>query len=638
MSQSFLSRSIEAKVGELGSFSLGNPASESNKVHCDVLIVGSGYGAAVAAARLAGRVRPDGMPLSVWILERGREYLPGSFPETTEQLPSHLRASGAGQKKVIGNPLGLFDLRLNGDMAVIAGNGVGGGSLINANVMEAPDPGVWQHSTAAGPVWPQSIRRDANTPRFNAYFSKVKHMLGVQKLHKPMPTSVMTATGSGTAPIYPAKAEALDAVAAAIDSKNPRFRTVDIAVTLDAQVQNTEDGQLVQRQCSHCGNCFTGCNYSAKNSLDKNYLAVACKKGAEIFTGATVLGIFQEEAQANWRVLFTFTDSNLRAQHESSFPAVLTPMCHPPRGFILKAGKVILAAGSVGSTEILQKSRAWLGLALSPTLGKRFSGNGDMIAFGYNQSRTVNPATEETIRPDLRAVGPTIVSMIDLRNDTARKGRGPVIQDVSVPASMYPVFAEFMTNAAFLSRFERGDFRGRKEIRKEQLDPDAIDPFRVAHTQFYAVFGHDSADGEIRLSRGSGVHHDTDGGVEISWPQIRSSQGVADFRDNLRYLEHAHNKPQIGGRLLYNPLWQLFGEQTANLFGGRDAQAQSGAPIAAHPLGGCSMADDIGHGVVNEFGQVFRPVAGNSASTSVMNRWSCSTARSFPAVWGSIRR
>jgi cholesterol oxidase len=606
MSLSFLSRSIEAKVSELGADELGNTEREVDDVHCDVLIIGSGYGAAVAAARLAGRTRADGSPLRVWVLERGREYLPGSFPETTEQLPSHLRASGASLKRVTGNAMGLFDLRIGGDMTVIAGNGLGGGSLINANVMEMPDPSVWQHHERQRALWPAAIRRDADQPEFLANFATVRRMLGVQQLRQPSVTSTMTASGVGTAPNYPSKAEALNAVAVAINSNAPNFRCVDIAVTLDERAQNTDDGQLPQRQCSHCGNCFTGCNYSAKNSLDRNYLAVARKKGAELFTGATVLGVFQDRMQTSWRVLFNFTDSNLRIQHESSFAAVLTPLKNPPRGFLLRTSKVIIAAGSIGSTEILQKSRAWFGLPVSKRLGQGFSGNGDMIAFGYNQTRTVNPATEESIRPDLRAVGPTIVSMIDLRHDSQPAGRGPVFQDVSVPASLYPVFAEFMTNAAFLSRFERGDARGRKVTEHEQLDPDAIDPFRVAHTQFYAVFGHDRSDGQIRLSERADESNDADGRVDIEWPGIRSPSGVAEFHSNLRYLRGAHEQPQIGGRLLNNPLWQLFGEQTARLFAGRDANARSGAPIAAHPLGGCAMADDIDHGVVNEWGQVFR--------------------------------
>ncbi len=606
MSPSFLSRSIEAKVSELGLDELGNTERDTDDVHCDVLIIGSGYGAAVAAARFAGRTRADGAPLRVWVLERGHEYLPGSFPETTEQLPSHLRASGASLKRVTGNAMGLFDLRIGGDMTVIAGNGLGGGSLINANVMEMPDASVWQHSVRHRALWPAAIRRDADKPEFLANFATVRRMLGVQQLRKPSVTSTMTASGVGTAPIYPSKAEALNAVAVAINPGAPNFRCVDIAVTLDERAQNIDDGQLPQRQCSHCGNCFTGCNYSAKNSLDRNYLAVARKKGAELFTGATVLGVFQDQTQKSWRVLFNFTDSNLRIQHESSFAAVLTPLKNPPRGFLLRASKVIIAAGSIGSTEILQKSRAWFGLPVSKRLGQGFSGNGDMIAFGYNQTRTVNPATEETIRPDLRAVGPTIVSMIDLRQDSRMAGRGPVIQDVSVPASLYPVFAEFMTNAAFLSRFERGDARGRKVTAHEQLDPDAIDPFRVAHTQFYAVFGHDSSDGQIRLSDHADESNDADGRVDIEWPGIRSPGGVAEFRSNLRYLRGAHEQPQIGGRLLNNPFWQLFGEQTARLFAGSDANARSGAPIAAHPLGGCAMADDIDQGVVNEWGQVFR--------------------------------
>ncbi|MDC6169721.1 NAD(P)-binding protein [Paucibacter sp. XJ19-41] len=97
----------------------------------DVLIVGSGYGGAAAAAELS---RCPGQRIVV--LERGREYLAGQFPERMADLPGHVRFATPAAATPSGRWEGLFDLRLGPDVNVVLANGLGGGSLINAGVME----------------------------------------------------------------------------------------------------------------------------------------------------------------------------------------------------------------------------------------------------------------------------------------------------------------------------------------------------------------------------------------------------------------------------------------------------------------------------------------------------------------------
>ena len=105
----------------------------------DVIIVGSGYGGAVAAAGLAGCVpEGGGAPLDVCVLERGREYLSGMFPSQLAELPLHVRFSMPGARAPKGRRDGLFDFRLGEDVSAVLANGLGGGSLINAGVMEEP--------------------------------------------------------------------------------------------------------------------------------------------------------------------------------------------------------------------------------------------------------------------------------------------------------------------------------------------------------------------------------------------------------------------------------------------------------------------------------------------------------------------
>ena len=136
----WVSQGVEALFAQ-GRDGAGMGPSEPPDI--DVLIVGSGYGGAVAARRLAGLQLPadaDGGrlagPLKVVMLERGREYLAGAFPSRAADLPGHLRFTTPHGDGAKGRLDGLFDLRVGEDMTVVLANGVGGGSLINAGVME----------------------------------------------------------------------------------------------------------------------------------------------------------------------------------------------------------------------------------------------------------------------------------------------------------------------------------------------------------------------------------------------------------------------------------------------------------------------------------------------------------------------
>src|ERR1043165_7376679 len=102
----------------------------------EALVIGSGYGGAVAALRLAKA------GYRVAVLERGEEMLPGEFPNDLAHLPGHLRIERADRPGVIGRRSGLFDIRLHGRVSTLVGNALGGGSQINANVALRADPEV----------------------------------------------------------------------------------------------------------------------------------------------------------------------------------------------------------------------------------------------------------------------------------------------------------------------------------------------------------------------------------------------------------------------------------------------------------------------------------------------------------------
>ena len=118
------------------------------KLRYDVVVVGSGYGGGVAASRMARAGK------KVAVLERGQEFAIGDFPDRMIEAQEQFQVSQDG-KRVSGSPTGLYDLRLGKDIHVFVGCGLGGGSLVNANVSLPPDPRVWDD-----PVWPPEIMQD----------------------------------------------------------------------------------------------------------------------------------------------------------------------------------------------------------------------------------------------------------------------------------------------------------------------------------------------------------------------------------------------------------------------------------------------------------------------------------------------
>ena len=125
-----------------GLVDLGVELTDTPNTVFDVVIVGSGYGGSVAAQQLAGLQKrgKDGAAsnISVCVLERGSEYLPGMFPSTFADLPGHVRYGAQGTGQVTGMHEGLFDVRTGTDVQALVANGLGGGSLINAGVMAEP--------------------------------------------------------------------------------------------------------------------------------------------------------------------------------------------------------------------------------------------------------------------------------------------------------------------------------------------------------------------------------------------------------------------------------------------------------------------------------------------------------------------
>ena len=138
---------------------------ESMKPHYTVVVVGSGYGGAIAASRMARAGQ------TVCVLERGRELVPGEYPDTESEALRDLQVDLPLTHK--GNRTGLYDFRVNPDINVFVGCGLGGTSLVNANVALEPEPRVFENS-----AWPRALRDDI-TRGLKQGFERANQMLGV---------------------------------------------------------------------------------------------------------------------------------------------------------------------------------------------------------------------------------------------------------------------------------------------------------------------------------------------------------------------------------------------------------------------------------------------------------------------------
>ena len=147
----------------------GSPAGASVAT-ARVVIIGSGYGGSVAAYRLSRQLNkaPVDRTYGIVVLERGREYAPGEFPERIEDLASHVQVSAPGAGGAGGGDA-LFDVHAGDGVDVLVGAGLGGTSLINANVAlrPEPDPGAHDSPATAG------RGRDVNAQRARCFRYRV---------------------------------------------------------------------------------------------------------------------------------------------------------------------------------------------------------------------------------------------------------------------------------------------------------------------------------------------------------------------------------------------------------------------------------------------------------------------------------
>jgi len=234
----------------------------------DVVIIGSGFGGSVAALRLTEK------GYKVAVLEAGRRFSDKDFPKTSWRLSRFLYLPRLGLR-------GIQRIHVLPNVLVLAGAGVGGGSLVYANTLYKPPASYfedkqWKHMTdwdSELTPWYDQASRMLGVAQ-NPYFSpsdkamkEVAEQMGVGHTFKLAPLGVYFGDGSG------------------VKSKDPFF----------GGVGPDRDG------CLQCGSCMTGCRHNAKNTLPKNYLGLAEKAGAKVFPEHTAVKT-EQLPDGSWKV------------------------------------------------------------------------------------------------------------------------------------------------------------------------------------------------------------------------------------------------------------------------------------------------------------------------------------------------
>jgi cholesterol oxidase len=537
---------------------------EKLKSHYQIVVIGSGYGGGITASRMARAGQ------EVCVLERGKEFQPGDldekhqlikpgeYPDTESEA---LREVQVDLPKLhTGSRTGLYDMHVNEDINVFVGCGLGGTSLLNANVALPADPRVFQLRE-----WPAAFQNDPDI--LSDGYKRAQEML--------RPTPYPDETRPDKFPPLPK----LNALKKSADYLQEPFYRPPINVNFDELPDNLNHVGVEQHPCVGCGDCMTGCNYRAKNTVLMNYLPDAKNHGAEIFTQVSVRYISRKNDR--WLVHYQLLNTG-----RDKFDA--------PTMFV-SADIVVLAAGSLGSTEILLRSKNNGLLTLSNNVGESFTGNGDFLGFAYNCDEEINgigfghrPTVDNG--KEREKVGPCITGIIDMRN-REELAEGFVIEEGSIAGAFAGLLPGLLAaSAALLAKDTDSGMRDRIQERARELESFVRGAYHgaVRNTQTFLTMAHDDDKGKMKLE---------DDRLRIHWPNV-GNQPI--FKQVAETQEKA--TAALGGSYMKDPV--------TNKVTGEDL-------VTVHPLGGCIMADSAEKGVVNHKGQVFSGTEGTAVYDSL---------------------
>lgn len=534
--------------------------SMQNKKY-EAVIIGSGFGGAISCCRLAQKWKGQ-----VLLLERGKRYPMGSFPRSPHDIATNFwnLPNDRAQRP---DPIkkrdlrGLFDVRVFNRMDAVVCAGLGGGSLIYANVFLEPPEQVFERQ------WPKSLNKSFLQP----YYDVAKSVLGARPIpawsDEPRRRVIRTELFQQFAQNQGRDSKLADLCV---------FFGNDFQQPTQIGLQEKNRYGAVQTSCTYCGECDVGCNTHSKNTLDLNYLYVAEHvHKAQIQTDCLAEKIVplnergEEDSTANGAHGY-----RLYYRHLDDGPAYVDTQ------------RIVVSAGTLGSAELLLRCRDEYGTLprLSQQLGKRFSGNGDFLSFVVDGKTPANPN-----------YGPVITQYTDYnlfkQHDPERAF---VLEDAS-----YPAFAAWLVEGlqpslnpiGMLKRIGRiletlwnyiwqnlsgGKWTGSVGNLFYQVLKDDVS----YRSSVLLCMGLDKGDGVLALKNGR---------LDLDWPQTTSMPLYEAILDAGRKFKSFVKSWLFTALPTWN--WPMRNN------------------ITVHSLGGCILADSPEQGVVSanehDRGQVF---------------------------------
>ena len=543
----------------------------------DAVIVGSGFGGSVMAYRLAEA------GLRVCLLERGKAYPPNSFPRKPYDLGRNFWDPSSGF-------YGLFDIWSFKKSGALVSSGLGGGSLIYANIHLRKDPHWFKEDRPGGGYDPWPITYE----QLECHYERVEKMMNVQKYPLAHPPYDKTP-----------KTLAMQEVNRTLqlgDKSTHKWMPLNLAVSFRARNVNSPDeddpanppimgAQIPESQpnyhtvtlerdqprstCRLCGECDIGCNYGSKNTLDYTYITAAIHQKPHPLKVETLCEVKTVSLDGmGYKVDFD------RHNPDEIDPA--TGKCSPPKPGSIRCKRLIISAGTFGSPYLLMQNLKAFPLLNRDILGSRFSVNGDLLSFVVDSKERRNgKMVPRRLDPSF---GPAITSAIrvgDSLDGDGSTGRGFYMEDAGVPY-LFSWIAELSGVPGTLWRglqFLRMRVKYRTGLNSDaNLSAEIASLLGPAETTLGTLaliaMGRDFANGRLSL-KGKWL--------ECDWAPKKSQA----YFDRVRRTGEAIAQA-LNGRYIDTPSYRYLHQV-----------------LTAHPLGGCPMGFTANDGLVNSYGEVF---------------------------------
>ncbi|MFG2119082.1 GMC family oxidoreductase N-terminal domain-containing protein [Streptomyces sp. NPDC048710] len=333
----------------------------------DVIVVGSGFGGSVTALRLTEK------GYKVGVLEAGRRFARDTLPKNSWDLRNYLWAPKFGM-------YGIQRIHLLGNVMVLAGAGVGGGSLNYANTLYVPpkaffDDPQWKDITD----WQEELK---------PYYDQAQRMLGVRLNPTMTPSDVHLKAAAQRMGV----GDTFHMAPVGVFFGDGKDADGTAKARPGGQVDDPYFGGAgpSRKACTECGECMTGCRHGAKNTLNENYLYLAEKAGAVVHPMTTVMSV-TDDSRGGYAVATLPTDQKKKG-----------------KGRLFTARRVVIAAGTYGTQTLLHRMKSGGQLPhLSARLGDLTRTNSEALVGAQTDNRRYRKATGQARADFTRGVAIT---------------------------------------------------------------------------------------------------------------------------------------------------------------------------------------------------------------------------------------